>query len=139
MENRNNSPVNQPSNPDMELGTQVLAANNAQSVSTESSPATTTFARTAANTDSDVTVSNQIQESINSSLRSGNQQIVIRLNPPELGKVNIKFVEQADEISGLLQVDKPQTRDQIQQALPEILQNLQELFMVYIISILLYP
>ncbi len=28
------------------------------------------------------------------------------------------------EITGLLQVDKPQTRDQIQQVLPEIIQNL---------------
>jgi len=72
-------------------------------------------------------IGKQILESIHSSLsREGqDQQITIRLNPPELGKVFIKFSEQDNQIIGLLEVSKPQTRIEIQQALPQIIQNLQ--------------
>ena len=127
-ENRSNLASNQTSTPDMELGEQVLVGGNVQPRITEQSPVSATsaaFAKIAGNADSDASVGEQIQESIHSSLRSGNQQIVIRLNPPELGKVAIKFAEQGDDITGLLQVDKPQTRDQLQQMLPEMIQNLQ--------------
>jgi len=72
-------------------------------------------------------VSEQIQESIRSSLGGPEQQITIRLNPPELGRVVIKFQEQEDQLTGLLEVSKAQTRAEIQQVLPEITRNLQEL------------
>ena len=72
-------------------------------------------------------VSEQIQESIHSSLRQPDQQITIQLNPPELGTVFIKFQEQKDQIMGLLEVSKAQTRYEIEQALPEIIRNLQDL------------
>ncbi len=123
--NSNNSLVDQSSNPNMEPGEQVLVGGNIQPAITEPSPASTAFTKITGNADSGDSVGSQIQESIHSSFRTGNQQIVIRLNPPELGKVAIKFAEQGDNITGLLQVDKPQTRDQIQQVLPEIIQNLQ--------------
>jgi len=71
-------------------------------------------------------VGKQIQESIHSSLRQDGQQITIRLNPPELGKVTIKFHQQDGKITGLLEVSRPQTRAEIQNALPQILQNLAE-------------
>jgi flagellar hook-length control protein FliK len=128
IENHNNLLSNHGSNPGMEQGEQVLG-NNVQPGITEQSPslaASEAFAKTAGNVNSDASVGSQIQESIHSSLQSGSQQIIIRLNPPELGKVNIKFTEQGDDITGLLQVDKLQTRDQIQQVLPEIIQNLQD-------------
>ena len=125
-ENRSNLLANNGSNPDMELGEQVLAHNNARPTVTEPSTATEPFAKIAANTDADASVSEQIQQSLRGSIGDGNRQIVIRLNPPELGKVTIKFVEQADGITGMLHVDKAQTRQQIQQALPEIIQNLQD-------------
>lgn len=67
----------------------------------------------------------QIQESVTRFYSPGTQQIIIRLNPPDLGRVTIRFIEQRDGITGMLQVDKPQTRQEIQQALPEIVQNLQ--------------
>ncbi|MHC4069361.1 MAG: flagellar hook-length control protein FliK [Planctomycetota bacterium] len=124
-ENSNNSLVDQNSNPNMEPGEQILVGGNIQPAITEPSLASTAFTNIAGNADSADSVGEQIQESIHSSFRTGNQQIVIRLNPPELGKVAIKFAEQGDNIAGLLQVDKPQTRDQIQQVLPEIIQNLQ--------------
>ncbi|MHC4123377.1 MAG: flagellar hook-length control protein FliK [Planctomycetota bacterium] len=123
---RSNLLTNQASRPDTAQGEQLLFGNNVQPAVTEQSPASTEFTKIAGNADSGNSVSSQIQESIHSSLQSGNRQVVIRLNPPELGKVAIKFAEQGDDITGLLQVDKPQTRDQLQQALPEIIQNLQD-------------
>ncbi|HEW79116.1 MAG TPA: flagellar hook-length control protein FliK, partial [Phycisphaerales bacterium] len=75
--------------------------------------------------DTSAGISAQIQTSIlQSSLRLGEGQITIRLNPPELGKVFIKFQEQQGQITGLLEVSKIQTRAQIQQALPQIIRNL---------------
>lgn len=127
-ENHNNLLSNQAPKPDMELYEQEFTGRNVQLGITEQSPASPTsgaFIKNAGNVDSGDSVGEQIQESIHSSFLRGNQQIIIRLNPPELGKVAIKFTEQGNDITGLLQVDKPQTRDQIQQALPEIVQNLQ--------------
>jgi len=128
-ENSNNVLTHQGHKPDIEPGEQVLPGENVQPGATEqspASPASAAFAKIAGNGESGDSVGGQIQESIHRSFRSGSQQIVVRLNPPELGRVAIKFAEQGDDISGLLQVDKPQTRDQIQQALPEIIQNLQD-------------
>ena len=69
-------------------------------------------------------INEQIFESIHSFLRQGDRQITIRLYPPELGKVIIKFQEQQGQLSGLLEVSKIQTRAEIQQALPQIIRNL---------------
>ena len=71
-------------------------------------------------------VGQQILESIQSSLQQGSRQIIIRLNPPELGEVSVKFQEQEDQITGLLEVSKLQTRYDIEQALPQIIRNLQD-------------
>jgi flagellar hook-length control protein FliK len=49
---------------------------------------------------------------------------MIRLNPPELGMVFIKFQEQNTELSGFLEVSKTETKFEIEQALPEIIRNL---------------
>ena len=72
------------------------------------------------------TVSEQLQESIHTSLRQGDQQLTIRLNPPELGRVFIKFQGKGDQITGLLEVDRAQTRYEIEQALPQLIRNLAE-------------
>ncbi len=66
----------------------------------------------------------QIRESIHSLASQDDQQITIRLNPPELGYVSIKLVQQANEITGLLEVSRTQTRYEIEQALPQILRDL---------------
>ncbi|MHC4572573.1 MAG: flagellar hook-length control protein FliK [Planctomycetota bacterium] len=71
-------------------------------------------------------VGEQIAESIHNSLGEGQQGITIRLNPPELGRVFIKFQEHKDEITGLLEVDKIETRYEIEHELPQILRALQE-------------
>ena len=76
--------------------------------------------------DVSASIAKQILESIHSpsSQQSGTQQITIRLNPPELGKVFIKFEGQENQITGLLQVSRAQTRYEVEQALPHIIQNL---------------
>lgn len=75
-----------------------------------------------------INVGKQVFESIQSSFskEQRNQQITIQLNPPELGKVSIKFQEQNNQIIGLLEVSKTQTRVEVEQAIPEIVRNLQD-------------
>lgn len=73
-------------------------------------------------------VSKQILESIHSSIsqEGRNQQITVQLNPPELGKVLIQFQEQDQNITGFLEVSKTQTRIEIEQAIPQIVRDLQD-------------
>ncbi|MHC4528539.1 MAG: flagellar hook-length control protein FliK, partial [Planctomycetota bacterium] len=71
-------------------------------------------------------ISQQILESIRSSIRQPNRQLTINLNPPELGKIFLRLQEQQDTISGLLQVNKEQTRYEIEHALPELIRTLQD-------------
>ncbi len=68
----------------------------------------------------------QIRESIQNSLEQGRQQVVVKLHPPELGKVAIRFEEQNRQLTGLLEADRQQTRVEIQNALPQILRSLQQ-------------
>ncbi len=124
---RSNSTSNNSSDSDAGHTEQMLSTSNVQTPITEQSSASPQAPKPAGNaSSSDVFtgVNEQIQESIYTSLRRGDQQITIRLNPPELGKVIIKFQEQQDQITGLLQVSNAQTRAEIQQALPQIIQNL---------------
>ena len=106
---------------------QIHSSNNAQIPTTEQTVTSANAVKTAGNASpSNVanSISEQIQESIHSSLNRAEQQITIHLNPPELGKVFIKFQEQQNQIIGLLEVSQAQTRVEIQQALPQIIQNL---------------
>jgi flagellar hook-length control protein FliK len=121
---RSGSAYNDASNSGFE---QMLSSHNAQTPIAEQTSAFSPTAKTAGNpspSDAFANVGEQIQGSISSSLRQGDQQITIHLNPPELGRVFIKFQEQQGQITGLLQVDKMQTRHEIEQALPQIIQNL---------------
>ncbi len=71
-------------------------------------------------------ITEKMLESVHSSSsqEAGTKQITLRLNPPELGKVYIKFEEQGNQIAGLLEVSKAQTRYEVERALPNIIQNL---------------
>lgn len=71
-------------------------------------------------------VARQIQNTIALGVQQNSNQIVIRLDPPELGQVAIRFQEDSQGITGVLEVQRPQTRADIQQALPEIVQQLQD-------------
>jgi len=129
--NRDNSTSNNSSNSDLE---QILSHNNPQTPITEQSNSSAEGAKSfnlpGQTSPSDVSadIGKQILESIHSSLsqKGQDQQITVRLNPPELGKVFIKFQEQDNQITGMLEVSKTQTRIEIQQALPQIIRSLQD-------------
>ena len=72
------------------------------------------------------TMSQQIMESIHGSLQQGERSITIRLHPPELGKVVVRLQEREDQIAGSLELSKAQTRYEIDQALPQIIQTLRD-------------
>ena len=106
---------------------QIFAANNPQTLHIQQPSTSQQAANTANNTpsgSSQPSVGEQLFSQIQNSVQQNQQQIIIRLNPPELGRVVIKFTEQNNQITGLLEVSRPQTRYEIEQALPELLKNL---------------
>lgn len=78
------------------------------------------------NRETAASITSQIQESIYTSYNADSREVTIRLSPPELGKVAIKFSEENNEIQGVMHIDELHTKNQIQKELPEIIQNLQE-------------
>jgi flagellar hook-length control protein FliK len=71
-------------------------------------------------------VGEQIRDSMHASAARGDRQILIRLNPPELGTVLVRFQEQGDHFNGTLEVSSRETRREIEQALPQVVRALQE-------------
>jgi len=71
-------------------------------------------------------VGEQILSSVHASLARADKQVQIRLDPPELGSVLVRIAEQGDQIRGILEVSRDQTRREIEQALPQVLKGLQE-------------
>jgi flagellar hook-length control protein FliK len=71
-------------------------------------------------------VGEQILDSMRASLDRGDNELVVRLHPPELGTVLVRFRENGEQISGLLEVSRSDTRHEIEQVLPPVLRSLQE-------------
>jgi flagellar hook-length control protein FliK len=71
-------------------------------------------------------VGEQILDSVRASTTPGDRQIVIRLQPPELGTVAIRLREQGDHLEGTIEVGKSDVRREIEQALPDVVRGLQE-------------
>jgi flagellar hook-length control protein FliK len=71
-------------------------------------------------------VGEQIIESMRASLNEVDlpRQIMVRLEPPELGNILVRFQEQEDEITGLLEFSKPETKYEIEHTLPQIIRTL---------------
>jgi flagellar hook-length control protein FliK len=111
---------------------QILSHSSGHVPATQQSAASATNARTAnlpgqtSANDVAADIGKQILESIHGSLtqQRADQQITVRLNPPELGKVFIKLQERDAELTGVLEVSRTQTRAEIQHALPQIIRNL---------------
>jgi flagellar hook-length control protein FliK len=85
---------------------QIIARNSPRVGLAEQPSGASQDARTAGNAsyaNVSASVSEQIQESLRASLARPDQQITIRLNPPELGTVLIKFQEQNSQITGVLE------------------------------------
>jgi flagellar hook-length control protein FliK len=68
----------------------------------------------------------QVVSSIRGALETQTHRLSVELNPPELGKVLIRFEQQEGRLTGLLEVDNRATAADIKQALPQIIQNLQD-------------
>jgi flagellar hook-length control protein FliK len=71
-------------------------------------------------------VGEQIQASVSNSVRQGESEVTVRLNPPELGRVVIKLQQQDGQVAGLLEFSKAETRVEVQQLLPQLVRNLQD-------------
>jgi hypothetical protein len=71
-------------------------------------------------------VGEQILDSMRASLDRGDNELVVRLHPPELGMVLVRFRENGEQISGLLEVSRSDTRHEIEQVLPPVLRSLQD-------------
>ncbi len=83
-------------------------------------------ARSASANDTAAAIRDQIFQSVQTSIQQGQREITVHLNPPDLGRVSIKFSEQGKELTGLLETANPQTRAEIRQAIPEIIRSLEE-------------
>lgn len=82
-------------------------------------------ARSASANDTAAAIRGQIFQSVQTSIQQGQREITVHLNPPDLGRVSIKFSEQGKELTGLLEVTNSQTRAEIRQAIPEIIRSLE--------------
>jgi flagellar hook-length control protein FliK len=83
-------------------------------------------ARGASVNDTAAAIRDQIFQSVQTSIQQGQREITVHLNPPDLGRVSIKFSEQGKELTGMLETANPQTRAEIRQAIPEIIRSLEE-------------
>jgi flagellar hook-length control protein FliK len=68
----------------------------------------------------------QILDSLRASMAQGDRQVLIRLQPPELGMVLVQLRERREGVDGTLKVDRADTRHEIEQALPEVVRSLQD-------------
>lgn len=71
-------------------------------------------------------VGEQLQASISNSVRQGESEVTVRLNPPELGRVLIRLQQQDGQITGVLEFSKAETRAEAQQLVPQLVRNLQD-------------
>jgi len=71
-------------------------------------------------------IGEQIRDSMQASLDRGERQVTIRLRPPELGNVLVRFREENEQIYGVVEVTRGDTRQEVEQALPQVLRSLQD-------------
>lgn len=71
-------------------------------------------------------IGQQLNETIHASLEQGGEEVSVRLNPPSLGRIRIRFRQEDGRLVGLVEVEKAQTRAEIQQSLPQIVRGLQD-------------
>ncbi len=69
---------------------------------------------------------NQVVEALRASASRQGNQVVIHLNPPELGKVSIRLSVTGNDVRGVLRVENPQTLTQLQREAPALLNRLAE-------------
>jgi len=68
----------------------------------------------------------QILDSMQALLARGDRQLVVRLHPPELGSIVVRFQGGDGQIDATLEVSKAETRYEVEQALPQVVHGLQD-------------
>lgn len=68
----------------------------------------------------------QITEHIQASMAKGREQMSIALDPPELGKIVIKFQQRNGEIVGVVEAEKQKTHQEIANEMPQIIKALND-------------
>jgi len=63
----------------------------------------------------------QLLSHIQANLTGPNQRITLTLTPPELGTIRITFQQQGQEVTGLLEVQKPEVRRDMEQAVGQLM------------------
>lgn len=71
-------------------------------------------------------IGEQILDSVRASMANGERQVSIRLTPPELGMVVVRFQEQGEQLHGIVEVSNADTRREVERALPQVVRSLQE-------------
>jgi len=71
-------------------------------------------------------VGEQILDSIRSTGTPGEREVLVRLQPPELGTVIVRFQERGESLTGTLEVSTKEAQRELEQALPQVLRGLQE-------------
>jgi flagellar hook-length control protein FliK len=71
-------------------------------------------------------IGRQILDSMQASLTQGQREVVVRLQPPELGNVVVRFREQDGQLHGLLEVNGSDAKREIERVLPQVLQSLHD-------------
>jgi len=100
------------------------AESPAVEVSPASSPAPAGPARGPASPTA-ATVADQVAEGIRTSGTPADREIVVRLHPPELGRVRITLESKDGAIRGVVRVDSPDTLEKLQQEAGPLLGRLQ--------------
>jgi flagellar hook-length control protein FliK len=68
----------------------------------------------------------QVTNAIPAMIQRGDDQLAIMLDPPELGRVMVRLQQTPEGIVGVLEIEKPRTRDEIAANMPEIIKTLQD-------------
>ena len=93
---------------------------------TSSVQSVTSTSRTAAGPAQPQSPTEQIVDAVKTQDVSPNRQINISLNPAELGRVRISFQQSNGEITGLVEVERAQTRYDVEKNIPQIVASLQD-------------
>ncbi|MEJ5260780.1 MAG: flagellar hook-length control protein FliK [Anaerohalosphaeraceae bacterium] len=102
-----------------------LPQNTEAGLTTRSGTAVSESVKVSAEPDTPLSASQQVLRNLQTAVQNNVQTIQIALSPEGLGIVRIKFDKIGDEITGLLEVQKEQTRQEIEKSLPNILASLE--------------
>jgi flagellar hook-length control protein FliK len=69
-------------------------------------------------------VADQIAAHLRATMGRDGQQVVIQLNPPELGRVKLTLLAEGKDLRGELKVSKPETLDQLRLEAPNLFRQL---------------